>query len=106
LADRGFADRKFFQFLFEELKFDYVIRIKSNTTIYQNEEPKKASELLQSSTIVSVKNTLLTLQKYPVQLFIAVQDKGMKAPWYLVSSCAIGPREVVKLYGKRWKIEP
>jgi hypothetical protein len=33
LADRGFADQKFFRFLEETLKFKYIIRIKSNTTI-------------------------------------------------------------------------
>jgi hypothetical protein len=33
LADRGFADQKFFRFLDEELQFKYVIRIKQNTMI-------------------------------------------------------------------------
>ena len=33
LADRGFSDHKFLQFLSEELGFNYVIRIKSNTMI-------------------------------------------------------------------------
>ena len=28
VADRGFAEKKFFQFLAEELKFNYIIRIK------------------------------------------------------------------------------
>lgn len=36
LADRGFADQKFFRFLDEELKFQYIIRIKSSTTIIHN----------------------------------------------------------------------
>ena len=29
LADRGFADQKFFRFLDEELNFNYIVRIKS-----------------------------------------------------------------------------
>jgi len=33
VADRGFADQKFFKFLSEALKFQYIIRIKSSTTI-------------------------------------------------------------------------
>src|SRR5215204_5623675 len=43
LADRGFADQKFFRFLDEELQFNYVIRIKSNTTIIHKNIKNKAS---------------------------------------------------------------
>ena len=33
VADRGFADRKFFHFLEEDLGLNYIILIKSNTTV-------------------------------------------------------------------------
>jgi len=42
LADRGFADRKFFRFLDEELGFQYIIRIKSTITITHKNIKKKA----------------------------------------------------------------
>ncbi len=46
LADRGFADKKFFHFLEEELDFKYVIRIKSSTTVFHKEEKDKAANWL------------------------------------------------------------
>lgn len=107
LADRGFADQKFFRFLNEELKFKYVIRVKSSTTIISGEKKAKASEWLRSDgRILSLKNPSITLNAYEISQFIAIKDKGMKAAWFLVSNTTLKPREIVNLYSKRWKIEP
>ena len=47
LADRGFAAQKFFKFIEEELNFNYIIRIKSNTRITDSKGvSQKASEWL------------------------------------------------------------
>lgn len=107
VADRGFADKKFFQFLAEELKFNYIIRIKSNTTIICDKNKLKASErLLRDGRILSLKKAKITLEEYEVGNFISVQDKGMKAAWFLVTNTDFPPRLVINLYSKRWKIEP
>lgn len=105
LADRGFSDHKFLKFIEEELKFDYVIRIKSNTTIISEEKRLKASEHLNTAKVRVVKEAGVTLQNYPVKTFVAVQDKGMKAAWYLVSNKNMTGRQIINLYAKRWKIE-
>lgn len=107
LADRGFADQKFFRFLDEELKFQYIIRIKASTTIIHKDVKNKAVNWLRADgKIVSLKKALLTLNEYPIEHFVAVKDKGMKAAWLLVSNTQLKPREMINNYSKRWKIEP
>lgn len=107
LADRGFADQKFFRFLDEELGFQYIIRIKSNTTIIHNQIKNKAANWLHpNGKILGLKKALLTLAEYPIEHFVAVKDKGMKAAWFLVSNAQLKPREIINNYSKRWKIEP
>ena len=107
LADRGFADQKFFRFLEETLKFKYIIRIKSNTTIIHKEIKNKASQWLKKDgKIVQLKAAYLTLEQHPISQFIAIQDKGMKAAWFLVSNTSLKARDVVNHYSRRWKIEP
>lgn len=107
VADRGFADKKFFQFLSEELHFNYIIRIKANTTIICDKNKLKASErLLSDRRIFSLKKAKITLEQYEVENFIAVQDKEMKAAWFLVTNTDFPPRKIINLYSKRWKIEP
>ena len=107
VADRGFADQKFFQFLADELQFDYIIRIKSNTTITHQDKSGKASDYLGAEgRAVALKYVTITLKHYAVKQFVAVRDKGMKAAWYLVSNTSQKTREIINCYAKRWKIEP
>jgi hypothetical protein len=109
VADRGFADRKFFEFIEQTLKFNYIIRIKANTTVKNAQGiAKKASEWLEESgKAKSLKDIKLTQGEYPVRQFVCVRDRGMKAAWYLVSNLeAVAGRTLIKHYGKRWKIEP
>ena len=107
VADRGFADQKFFKFLSDELKFAYIIRIKSNTTITHKDTSGKASDYLRpDGQAVSLKEVTITRQQFPVKQFIAVCDKGMKAAWFLVSNTDSKTREIINFYAKRWKIEP
>lgn len=107
LADRGFADQKFFRFLDEELAFKYIIRIKSSTTIIHKGIKNKAIKWLKDDgKVVQLKEAFLTLQEYPIKQFVSVQDKNMKAAWFLVSNTELKASEIVKNYSKRWKIEP
>ena len=107
LADRGFADQKFFRFLDEELGFKYIIRIKSNTTIIYKDIKNKASNWLKTDgRSLCLKKAFITLTEYPIKKFVAVKDKGMKAAWFLVSNTDLKTAEIIKSYSKRWKIEP
>ena len=107
LADRGFADQKFFRFLDEELGFKYIIRIKSNTTIRHKDVKNKAINWLKpDGRCLGLKKALITLTEYPIEQFVAVKDKGMKAAWYLVTNTALKASEIISCYSKRWKIEP
>jgi len=107
LADRGFACQKFFRFLDEELQFNYIIRIKSSTTITHNQIRNKALHWLKpDGRSLGLKKALLTLAEYPIEQFVAVKDKGMKAAWFLVSNTRLKPREIINHYARRWKIEP
>ena len=107
LADRGFADQKFFRFLEETLKFKYIIRIKSNTTIIHKDIKNKTAQWLKKDgKITQLKQAYLTLEEYPISQFIAIQDKGMKAAWFLVSNTSLKARDIVNHYSRRWKIEP
>ena len=105
LADRGFADQKFFRFLDEELGFKYIIRIKSNTTIRHKDVKNKAINWLKpDGRCLGLKKALITLTEYPIEQFVAVKDKGMKAAWYLVTNTALKASEIISCYSKRWKI--
>jgi len=107
LADRGFADQKFFRFLDEELGFKYIIRIKSSTTIiHKGIKNKAVSWLNTEGKLLHLKEAFLTLEQYPIKQFVAVKDKDMKAAWLLVSNTQLKGSEIVKNYSKRWKIEP
>lgn len=108
LADRGFCDIKLFQFLKEELKFDYNIRIRSNIIVFnQKGEERKAGEWVPSSgSIKTIRNAKLTKKGYQVPTVVCVQDKKMKEPWCIVSSDEkISGSGIVKWYGKRWGCE-
>jgi hypothetical protein len=107
VADRGFADQKFFRFLDEELKFNYIIRIKSNTLITHKNTSKKAVDWLRKDhRAVNLEDASITLQHYAVKQAVIVQDKEMKSAWILASNTVLKTREIINCYAKRWKIEP
>lgn len=107
VADRGFADQKFFRFLDEELKFKYIIRIKSNTIISHKNTSKKGKEWVRKDNrAMSLEQSKITLEQYAVKQVVIVQDKEMKSPWILVSNAEMKTREIINCYAKRWKIEP
>ena len=109
VADRGFASQRFFDFIGNELKFQYIIRLKSSTTIISNQGTvKKAKEWLHPKGHArNIKQARLTQEEFPVDQVIVTREKGMKDAWYLVSNCNDKKtREIINLYGRRWKIEP
>jgi len=109
LADRGFGDHKLLEFLLNELGFSYVIRIRSNITVTSaSGEKRKASDWVgKNGRIRTLRDAMITGDRYPVATVVCVHDKGMKEAWCIVASDkeATG-REIVKYYSKRWGIEP
>jgi len=106
-ADRGFADQELFMFL-RSLGFDYVIRIKGETTIWRNfEEGRAAKQWLRGDgRVYRMSEVMVTYGYTQVPVFVSVKARGMKAAWYVVSSRSDWTgSEIVAAYGKRFTIE-
>jgi hypothetical protein len=101
----GFADTKLFEFL-GELGFDYVIRLKGNTRVDGTTRPA-ADWIGQGGRARKLRDAAITEAQCPVGAAVCVHAKGMKEPWCLVTSSrdATAPR-IIKLYSKRWTVEP
>jgi hypothetical protein len=109
VADRGFASYRFFDFIENELGFNYVIRLKSSTTIISNKTTiKTAKEWLRpDGRALNIKQAKITKDEFPVEQVIITKEKNMKDAWYLASNCSDKKtREIINLYSRRWKIEP
>jgi len=108
LADRGFADTKLFGFL-DELGFDYVIRLKGNTKVSAADGmTRSAAEWIgQGGRARKLRDAAVTAARRPVGAVVCVHAKAMKQPWCLVASNpnATAP-QIIKLYSKRWGVEP
>ena len=108
LADRGFADTKLLDFL-ADLGFDYVIRLKGNTTVRAADGTiRPATEWVgQGGRARKLRDATLTEAQCPVGAVVCVQAKGMKEAWCLVTSnAAASSRQIIDLYSKRWGVEP
>ena len=106
-ADRGFADQKLFSFL-HTLGFDYVIRVKKSTSIAKQPLHGRAAStwLKADGRLYRLKNAYITQDATPVAAFVSVRKKGMKQPWYLVSSRSDwSGTQLVNAYAKRFTIE-
>jgi hypothetical protein len=108
LADRGFADTKLFDFL-DDLGFDYVIRLKGNTQVTAADGTTRpaAKWVGQGGRARKLRDAALTEARRPVGAVVCVHAKDMKEPWCLVTSHrdATAP-QIIKLYSKRWTVEP
>jgi len=109
LADRGFCDTKLFEYLNDKLGFNFVIRIRKNIEVMNEKgEQRKAIDWLgKGGRSRTIKNAKLTKQEQSVETVVCVQTKGMKSAWCLVASNpGISSSHIIRLYGKRWGIEP
>jgi Transposase DDE domain len=108
LADRGFADTKLFGFL-AELDVGYVIRLKGNTTVSAAEGTTRpaAGWVGQDGRARKLRDATVTGAHYPVGAVVCVHAKNMKQSWCLAASdgTATAP-QIIKLYSKRWTVEP
>src|SRR3954453_2886761 len=108
LADRGFADTKLFDFL-GELGFDYVIRLKGNTRVGAADGTVRPAQdwVGQGGRARKLRDAAVTEAHCPVGAAVCGHAKGMKEPWCLVTGSrdATAP-QIIKLYSKRWTVEP
>lgn len=109
LADRGFADQRFFKFITEALEFSYIIRIRG--TIYITGKDKVTQHakdwLRPDGHTRTLEQAAVTKDFHPIEKFVCTKQKDMKDAWYLVSNRKdLSGADVVKNYAKRWRIEP
>ena len=104
----GFADTKLFDFL-GELGFDYVIRLKGNTRVGAADGTVRPAQdwVGQGGRARKLRDATVTEAHCPVGAAVCVHAKGMKEPWCLVTGnrAATAP-QIIKLYSKRWTVEP
>ncbi|MCP4991749.1 MAG: transposase [Colwellia sp.] len=109
LADSFFCDTQLFKYLKGYLKFNFVIRIRKNieVTNSKGEQPKAINWLGKGGRSRSLKNASLTKKSHKVGIVVCVQAKGMKSAWCLAASDeTLSSSLIIRLYGKRWGIEP
>ena len=108
LADRGFADTKLFEFL-TELGFGYVIRLRGNTKVSAADGTTRpaANWIGQGGRARKLSDAAVTEARRPIGAAVCVHARDMKEPWCLVTSNrdATAP-QIIKLYSKRWGVEP
>lgn len=109
LADRGFGDTKLFEFLRDELRFDFVIRIRGNILVESDKGEVRAAEdwVGKGGRARMLRDALITAGRYEAPTAVCVHAKDMKDPWCLVASFrAENSKQLIKYYSKRWSIEP
>jgi hypothetical protein len=107
VADRGFADQKFFVLL-DGLGFKYVIRFSQGLYIqWGDEAPKLINECVpENGRPRLIRDALLTTAQTPVPVVVCVHARKMKEPWLLASNLENAKaQQVISLYGKRFTIE-
>src|SRR5271166_1379821 len=108
LADRGFGDVKLFEFL-ESLGFRYVIRFRGDIHVSAADgETRPAADWVgKGGRARKLSNAEVTAARHKVGAVVCVKAAGMKDPWHLAASDgALSAPQIVKLYAKRWTIEP
>lgn len=108
VADRGFCDHKLYRVLRDELKFDFVIRMRANIMVTAaNGEHRKAGDWVGPGGRARVLHgATVTGLNYKVGTVVCVHAKGMKEPCCLVTPATDkSARELINLYAKRWGIE-
>lgn len=108
VADRGFSDCAKYELIDDKLDFDYVIRIKSNTYVLnENSEPCKIIDITSPGVWAKTLNNMyITSQKKHINKIVCVKKKDMKEAWYIASSRSdLNASKIIHLYSKRWGIE-
>ena len=108
LADCGFGDVKLFAFL-QSLGFRYVIRFRGNTHVSAADgETRLAADWVgKGGRARKLRDAEISAARQRVGAVVCVKAAGMKEAWHLAASDgALGAPAIIKLYSRRWTIEP
>ena len=108
LADRGFDDHAFLEFIQGLKNFDYIIRFRGNTTVTDSKgQTKPAKEWVGTGGRArTIRDAKLTRKGLDVSTIVCVHDKKMKDAWCLASNkVGAASKDLVKYYARRWSIE-
>ena len=108
LADRGFGDVKLFEFL-ESLGFRYVIRFRGDIHVSAADgETRLAADWVgKGGRARMLRDAEVTAARQKVGAVVCVKAVGMKEAWHLAASDgSLSAPQIIKLYSKRWTIEP
>lgn len=109
LADRGFGDVKLYDFLRHDLGFHFTIRFRGNILVEDSMgNQKKANDFVGvNGRAKTLRKAKVTAGKYEVPTIVCVKAKAMKQAWCIASSDdSVAGGVLVRLYSKRWGIEP
>jgi hypothetical protein len=108
LADRGFGDVKLFEFL-ESLGFQYAIRFRGNIHVSAADgETRLAADWVgKGGRAHKLRDAEISAARHKVGAVVCVKAAAMKEAWHLAASDgALAAPQIIKLYSKRWTIEP
>lgn len=108
LADRGFDDHAFLEFIQGLKRFEYVIRFRGRTTVTDSTgESRPAKEwTMAGGRARTLRGVKLTRKGLDVATVVCVHDKQMKDTWCIASNKReAAAKDLVKYYAKRWGIE-
>jgi Transposase DDE domain len=108
-ADRGFPDDDLFALL-DELKIDYIIRVKGSVKVFYRERWVKLNTIrFEGNARRRSLGRLYYCEKSPRQLWITMSrarnKKGKLETWYLVSNLRLRAEPMAKEYGFRFCCE-
>jgi hypothetical protein len=88
LADRGFGDTKLYDFLKQELAFDFVIRFRGNIKVTDiNGETRNAVDWVGvNGRAKTLREARVTALSCVVPTVVCVKAKGMKQAWCIAAS--------------------
>ncbi|WP_233586103.1 IS4 family transposase, partial [Corallococcus sp. CA054B] len=107
VADRGFADAKFYALL-RQLGFEYVVRFRADMLVTsEDEQTKRAAEWVPEGGRAKVlRGARVTAAMAQVGAVVCVKRKGMKDSWCLATSLTEATaQEVLDVYARRFTIE-
>ncbi len=108
MADRGFGDRKLYDFLKGELGFEYVIRFRGciHVTSQSGETRDADAWVGRGGRAKTLRQAAVTHDKFVVPTVVCVHAKGMKDAWCLAASDPeASSASLINLYAKRWSVE-
>ena len=106
LADRGFGDTKLYQYLRDELGWDFVIRFRAAILVEDEAgEGRSAADWIPpNGQIREISGACVTKGRFPVGV-VCVKRRGMKEAWCLATTLEGQKGRVVELYSRRFTCE-